>query len=106
MPLPKELVRRASLEYITAIANLNRRAGHRLAVLGQYYHQVKRRLGQRYHLNPDLSDDEYLVQLATFNPNIDVDALGDLLSRMRQRRVSERDLVQLAAEVADWLEEA
>ncbi len=106
VPLPKELVRRASLEYITAIANLNRRAGHRSAVLGQYYHQVKRRLGQRYHLSPDLSDDEYLVQLATFNPNIDVDALGNLLSRLHQHRASERDLVQLAAEVADWLEEA
>lgn len=105
VPLPKELSRRAPLEYITAIANLSRRAGHRAAVISQYHHQIKRGLGQRYRLDPTLPDDEYLAQLATFKPNFDVDALGNLLARLRQQHLSEHDLVQLAAEVADWLKE-
>lgn len=105
VPLPQALSRRAPLEYVTAIANLNRRAGHRSALLSQCHQEIKRGLGRRYRLNPTLPDDEYLAQLASFNPNLDVNALGELLARLRQANVSEWEMIQLAAQAADWLKE-
>jgi hypothetical protein len=106
VPLPKDTARRAPLEYITAIANLGRRAGHRAAVLRQYHHWLKRGLGQRYRLNPTLPDKEYLEQLAQFNPNLDIPALRNLLGQLQRRNVSESDMIQLAVEVAKWLKES
>ncbi len=103
VPLAKDIVRRPPLEYITAIANLSRRAGHRSVVMGQYHHHLKRSLGHRYRLDPTLPDEIYLEQLAQLNPNLDILALRRLLARLSQRRVSEHEMVQLAAEVAAWL---
>jgi hypothetical protein len=106
VPLAKDTARRAPLEYITAIANLGRRAGHRSAVLRQYHQWLKRGLGQRYRLNPTLPDKEYLEQLAQFNPNLDTPALRSLLGQLQRRNVSESDMIQLAAEVATQLKES
>lgn len=106
VPLPKDVARRAPLEYITAIANLSRRAGHRLAVLHHYHHRLKRNLGKRYRLNPTLPDGDYVAQLAELNPDFDANALHSLLTRLRQDRVSESEMVQLATEVAAWLKES
>ncbi len=103
IPLPKSSARRAPLEHITAIANLNRRAGHRAAVLLHHRQRLKRELGKRYRLNPTLPDDEYVIQLSQFNPNLDADALRNLLARLRQRTASESEMVQAAAQVATWL---
>ncbi|MFL7793658.1 MAG: DUF4350 domain-containing protein [Anaerolineae bacterium] len=105
VPLPKRTARRAPLEHITAIANLSRRAGHRQAVLRYHYQRLKRDLGRRYRLSPALPDDEYATQLAEFNPNIDPQELLNLLVRLRKRKVSESEMIQLAAEVAAWLKE-
>ncbi len=105
IPLPHTRARRAPLEYVTAMANLARRAGHRSAVLAQYYQQLKRELGRRYRLDPALPDEAYVAQLALFNPSLDFEALRDLLTRLRQKQVSEHEMVQLAAKVAAWLEE-
>ena len=68
VPLPADLSRRAPMEHITAIANLNRRAGHRTAVLQDYHDRLKRHLGFRYRLNPALPDDEFVAALAAYNP--------------------------------------
>ena len=106
VPLPKEIARRAPLEYITAIANLKRQAGHRTAVMRYYHHQLKRKLGKRYRLDPTLPDDEYMARLAELNPVLDADALRSLLRRLRQDEVSESGMVQLATEVAEWLKES
>ncbi len=106
VPLAKDVARRAPLEYITAIANLSRRAGHRLAVLHHYHHRLKRNLGKRYRLNPTLPDGDYVAQLAELNPDFDANALHSLLTRLRQGRVSESEMVQLATEVAAWLKES
>jgi uncharacterized protein DUF4350 len=105
MPPAGELHRRAPLEYITAIANLNRRAGLRTTVLGQYHQRLKRELGQRYRLDPTLPDNEYVQALAKFNPNLDADKLRALLVKLRQRSVSEGELLQAATETAEWLKE-
>jgi hypothetical protein len=105
VPLPQDMARRSPLEYITAIANLNRRARQRAAVLDQYRHWLKRKLGQRYRLDPTLPDEEYLAQLNRFNPRLDMASLQSLLARLRQKRVNETELVRLADETATWLEE-
>ncbi len=103
LPLPQNRTRRAPIEHITAIANLNRRAGHRTAVLQKYRHWLKRDLGRRYRLNPILPDDEYVRQIAEYNPNLDKTALHRLLADLNQSDVSESRMVELAAEVAKWL---
>ncbi len=105
VPLPTEVTRRAPLEYITAIANLGRRAGHRRAVLRQYHHRLKRQLGQRYRLDPTLRDPEYAARLAEYNPGLEAEALRGLLTRLQKSNVSENEMVQLAAEVAAWTKE-
>jgi hypothetical protein len=105
VPAPSELQRRSPLEYITAIANLNRRANLRTIVLGQYHQRLKRELGQRYRLDPTLPDDEYVRALANFNPNLDAEQLRALLAKLRKRTVNESELLQAATETADWLKE-
>lgn len=103
VPLPKDIARRAPLEYIGAIANLNRRAGHRAQVLQRYHQQLKRALGHRYRLPAHLPDDHYARQLAAYNPAIDEHALRVLLAKLSKSAVSETELIQLAAQVTDWI---
>lgn len=105
VPVLRELRRRAPLEYITAIANLSRRAGHRAGVLAQYHANLKRGLGRRYRLDPSLADDLYVAQLGKYNPELDQPALLALLSRLSARAPSEAELLKLAAEAAAWLKD-
>jgi len=101
--LLKEQARRTPLEHISAIANLSRRASHRRSVLQDYRLRLKRELGKRYRLDPSLPAAEYVSRLAELNPKLDKKALHHLLSRLKQGKVSESEMVQLAAEVAVWL---
>jgi len=105
IPLSYEIKRRGPLEHVTAIANLNRKAGHRNEVLKQYHQRVKRHLGQRYRLDPSLKDAEYVSQLSQYNSSINKDALISLLNRLSQKDVSEGELLKLAAEAARWIQE-
>ena len=105
VPLPRELRRRGALEYVSAMANLSRLAGHRIPVLRQYHQQLKRTLGRRYRLDPSLPDDEYIAHLVRYNPAIDGPALLTLLNRLQQKKVSEKELVQIAAEATKWIKE-
>jgi hypothetical protein len=98
VPLQKDIVRRAPLEYITGIANLSRRAGHRTAVLQHYHDRLKRDLGARYRLNPSLPDEEFIDQLANYQPNLDTNALRQTLQKLSQTNVSESDMVQIVRE--------
>jgi hypothetical protein len=106
VPLPRDSARRAPVEYITALANLNRRAGHRKAVLADYHHRLKRGLGQRYRLDPTLEDDDFVTRLHNYNPTLNATALRKLLVTLRQQKVSESELVELAAAVAEWTKES
>jgi len=106
VPVAKAALRRAPLEYITAIANLHRRAGHRPATLRHYHHQLKRDLGKRYRLPPTLPDDEYVARLAQLNPTLDASALRGLLARLAAGKAGESEMIQWAAQVADWLKES
>jgi hypothetical protein len=105
VPLPRHHARRAPLEYVTAIANLKRRARLRRPVLQEYHYWLKRGLGQRYRLPPSLPDNEFVASLAEFNPELDTESLSRLLARLRRIQVSEGDMIQMAAEVASWLDD-
>jgi len=105
VPLPQDTVRRTSLEYITALANLSRRAGHRSEVLRQYHESLKHHLARRYRLNPSMPDDEYVTQLAKYHPDLAATDLQNLLKRLCSRHVGESEMVKLAAETAEWLKD-
>jgi len=105
VPLPKDTARRAPLEYITAMANLHRRAGQRRAALRHYHDQLKRQLGRRYRLDPGLPDADYVTRLAGLRPNLDAEALRALLGALSAPAVTEDSLVRLAGQAADWMKE-
>lgn len=102
VPLPKDLSRRRAMEYVTAIAHLNRRSNQRHAVLSHYHYRLKHGLGRRFRLDPDLPDSEFAGRIGELIPDIDRDDLLRLLTRLRTH-VSEAEMVSLAAEVARWL---
>jgi hypothetical protein len=96
----RDRARRGPIEYLTAIANLSWRAGHRRHVLERYHHQLKATLGARYRLSPTLEDEACVAQLKGYNPQLDEGALLDVLRRLRAEGVTEAEMVRLAAEVA------
>lgn len=102
VPLRQDIVRRAPLEYITGIANLSRRAGHRTAVLQHYHDRLKQDLGARYRLNPNLPDQEFIHQLAAYQPNLDTDALRQTLQKLSKTTVSENEMVQIVREATKF----
>ena len=104
VPLPQEIKRRGALEHVTGIANLSRRAAHRPAVMLHYHQQVKRKLGQRYRLDPGMEDQEYANALAGYNPALNKDELLNLLKRLKRKDVSEAEMVSLAAEASKWID--
>lgn len=104
VPLPDNNRRRAPLEYITAMANLSRRAGHTQATAYHYQQRLKRHLARRYRLNPNLPHTEFVTQLATYNPTLDQKELLTLLNQLSQPRLNEAELVKLATAVAHWTE--
>jgi hypothetical protein len=103
VPLPQETARRAPVEHINAVANLSRRAGHRRPVLQAYHHRLKRELGQRYRLDPGLPDEEYVRQLAAYDPHLNSKQLTILLAQLSRPDVSETRLLELAQQVEAWL---
>lgn len=105
MPLKHELRRRAPMEHVTAIANLNRKAGHRKEVARQYHHRLKRHLGQRYRLDPSMRDEEYVDALVGYNSSIDKPELVRMLKRLSQTDIGEAELLKLSAEAAQWMSE-
>jgi len=104
VPLPQEIKRRGAWEHVTGIANLSRRAAHRSAVMLYYHDQIKRKLGQRYRLDPGLDDEKYVNTLAGYNLTFNKDELLDILKRLKRRNVSETEMVQLAVESAKWID--
>lgn len=105
VPILQETIRRAPLEYITALANLSRRAGHRRAVLEHYYHRLKRDLGKRYRIDPTLSDEEYVDLVIQARPEVDRAALLTLLKNLRKPQASEKEIIQLARQASNWTQE-
>lgn len=104
VPLPAQHARRTPMEYVTAMANLQRRARQRSALLQDYHSRLKRAYARRYHLSPTQPDDEFVAQLAAIDPAVDRQALAQLLAALSNPHVSEEQTVQLAAAAVDWIE--
>ena len=103
VPLAQDQQRRGALEYVTALANLNRRAGHRRALMQHYHTAIKRTYGRRYRMDPGLPDADYVEQLTQYNPSVDGPALLNLLRRLDGKNFTDVQVVHLAREAADWL---
>jgi hypothetical protein len=103
VPIPEERLRREPVEYIQAMANLFRRSGHRVEMLRHYRGQLRRRLSERYSVDPHLSDVELVKTVAFREPSIDEAALRGVLRRLSDERGSEQDLVSAALDVDEWL---
>lgn len=104
VPLRKDVVRRSPMEYVTAVANISRKAGHRAAVLRDTHDRLKRDLSSRYRLSPTLPDNEFVEQLATYNPRLDKAELLMLLTNLSARTVTEEQLLKLMQDAANYVE--
>ena len=102
VPLPEARVRRTPLEYVTAMANLQRRARHRHAVLLDYHTRLKRTLARRFHVPATLPDAAFVARLADQDPGLDRDELARLLAALTNPDVHEDEMVRLAAAAAAW----
>jgi hypothetical protein len=70
----------------------------------QYHSQLKRKLGQRYRLDPGMDDEEYVNALAGYNPSLDKNELLNLLKRLRRTNLGESEMVHLAVEASKWID--
>jgi len=104
VPLPQEIKRRGAIEHVTGIANLSRRAALRSSVMLNYHQQIKRRLGQRYRLDPGMDDEEYVRKLSDYNPVIEKAELLNLLKRLKRSDMGETEMVNLAVEASKWID--
>ena len=105
VPPPGRGPRRPPLEYVSAMANLARRARHGEAVRQHYHDRLKRGLGQRYRLDPSTADAEFVDALARIRADLDARTLGELLETLRRSHLGDRELTLAAARVAEFLEE-
>jgi hypothetical protein len=99
-----EKPRRVPLEYITAIAGLNQRAGNRAELLADYRTRLKRSLAARYRLDPDLPDDAFVAALRKYDADVDLEALIRLLADLSKFDIGEPEMVRLASQSAEWLD--
>jgi hypothetical protein len=103
VPIPQERLQREPVEYIQAIANLFRRSGQREVMLRHYGGQLRRRLSERYSLDPRLSDDELVKSVAFRDTDIDPAALRNVFRQLSRNKLSEDELLRTAIDVDDWL---
>lgn len=102
--LPQQRLRRTPMEYVTAMANLHRRAQHRSSLLQDYHSRLKRYYARRYHLSPSQPDDEFVAELASYDQSLDQAQLARLLAALSNPQISEEQMVELTAEAVDWME--
>ena len=92
---------REAAEYVTAMANLYRRAHQQPAVAQHHRQRLKRALGRALQVNPDLPDGAFLARLQAVDPRFGQEravAVGRLLAELAGQPTEAR-LVELVAEV-------
>ena len=105
VPLPHEIKRRGPMEHVTAIANLDRKAGHRGDVMEHYHSHLKSHLARRYSLDPSLLDKDYVRALAQYSPSLDQIALLNLLKGLSQKNIGEAEMIKLAVQASEWMKD-
>ncbi len=101
-PPREEIRRRRAVEYVQAIADLTRRIGRQDELQTHYYHRLKRILGRRYRLDPQLGDEAYAADVAAYAPQIDPQELAQLLNQLRIRKMNEKELIEAAQKVDEY----
>lgn len=98
IPVPSEVARRSRGEYVTTLAGLLRRGGHRAWLREQYAAQVKRSLGARYRVPADLPMAAFVSALAEQRPA--AVGLAEPLERLeRSRGADDAAIVRLMREI-------
>jgi hypothetical protein len=103
LPLPEERLRRESVEYIQAIGSLFRRSGERAEILKHYNEQVRRRLSERYGIDPGLEAVELVKAVVYRDPSVDENDLRALMQRLAASNLSEHALIEAASATDDFL---
>jgi hypothetical protein len=103
LPLPDDRLRREPVEYIQAMANLFRRSGLRSETLGHYRARLRRRLTERYAVDPKVNDNELVKAVIYHEPSLDETELRRVLKALSNPRPNETDLVSAAMDVDAWL---
>lgn len=101
--IPEERLRREPVEYIQSMANLFRRSGQREVMLKHYSAHLRRRLSERYNIDPHLRDDDLVKTLTYRDSELDPAVLRGLLSRLTRNQLSEQELLDTVKDVDDWL---
>lgn len=105
IPLQVDRLQRESGEYIQAMATLFRRSGQRSEMLAHYENQLRRRLSERYALDPKLEPNQLVQAVVYHDPSVDEAAFRALLNGLRRPRPSEADLVKSASDVDAFLKQ-
>ncbi|MEL6150795.1 MAG: hypothetical protein AAFR56_14300, partial [Chloroflexota bacterium] len=103
VPLEEDRLRREPVEYIVALASLFRRSGRRPETLQHYKKHLRRRLAERYALDPSMSDSRFAHAAAARNKSINEDELRSLFTKLDKENASEAEMLATAAEVNEWL---
>jgi hypothetical protein len=103
VPIPEERLRREPVEYIQAIATLFQRSGQQEAMLKHYSGQLRRRLSERYAVDPKMRDEVMVKTIAGRDPNVDETELQNLFARLRRNKLSEQELLETVTDVDTWL---
>lgn len=105
IPLPDDRLRRESGEYIRAMAALFRRSGERSEMLKHYERQLRRRLSERFGLDPKLPSTDLVKMVVYHDPNVDEAGFRELLARLRRPNVSEAELVRTVTDVDTFMKQ-
>jgi hypothetical protein len=106
LPVVAEGRRREAAEYVSAMAGLQRRARLGSAVVAHHRRRLKRELGRRFGISPDLDDRVFVERLGSVTDGVDgalTGRLGALLTELDSRPDDAR-LVRLVATIDQLLE--
>lgn len=99
IPLTRDVHPRTGAEFVRAMAALYRRNGKRSVPLTHLKHRLKRGLGARHAVEPDLPDDEYLRVLLRARPELAREPLRALLADLADEDCDDATLITLARKV-------
>ncbi len=98
VPVKRERSRRAPLEFVSAIANLNMLAGNRADLLAHYHLAYKRRLARRYRIDVAQADEAFLAALEKAAPELPIDKIAQRLKGLSETNISEAEMIQRISE--------
>ena len=105
IPLMRDVHPRTGAEFVRAMAALYRRNGKRSVPLTHLKHRLKRGLGARHAVEPDLPDDEFLRVLLRARPELAREPLRALLADLADEDCDDATLITLARRVAVALDQ-